>query len=221
VTRRYDVVTFDCYGTLIDWEEGIGTAFVREAAEDGLVLDRSRVLTAYHELEPQIEAVAYRSYREVQAVTAIRVAQRLGWLLSAERARFLADSLPDRKPFSDTNAALEQLVASGYRLGILSNVDDDLLSATRRHFKVSAHVVVTAQQVRSYKPAPGHFEEARRRVGDARWLHAAQSFFHDVVPARNLGIPVAWVNRKAERASGVIRPDLEVRNLTELAGALR
>jgi 2-haloacid dehalogenase/putative hydrolase of the HAD superfamily len=221
VTRRYDVVTFDCYGTLIDWEEGIGTAFVREAAEDGLVLDRSRVLTAYHELEPQIEAVAYRSYREVQAVTAIRVAQRLGWLLSTERARFLADSLPDWKPFSDTNAALEQLVASGYRLGILSNVDDDLLSATRRHFKVSFDVVVTAQQVRSYKPAPGHFEEARRRVGDARWLHAAQSFFHDVVPARNLGIPVAWVNRKAERASGVIRPDLEVRNLTELAGALR
>lgn len=221
MTRRYDVVTFDCYGTLIDWEEGIGTAFVREAAEDGLVLDRSRVLTAYHELEPQIEAVAYRSYREVQAVTAIRVAQRLGWLLSAERARFLADSLPDWKPFSDTNAALEQLVASGYRLGILSNVDDDLLSATRRHFKVSFDVVVTAQQVRSYKPAPGHFEEARRRVGDARWLHAAQSFFHDVVPARNLGIPVAWVNRKAERASGVIRPDLEVRNMTELAGALR
>ena len=221
MTRRYDVVTFDCYGTLIDWEEGIGTAFVREAAEDGLVLDRSRVLTAYHELEPQIEAVAYRSYREVQAVTAIRVAQRLGWLLSAERARFLADSLPDWKPFSDTNAALEQLVASGYRLGILSNVDDDLLSATRRHFKVSFDVIVTAQQVRSYKPAPGHFEEARRRVGDARWLHAAQSFFHDVVPARNLGIPVAWVNRKAERASGVIRPDLEVRNLTELAGALR
>jgi len=221
VTRRYDVVTFDCYGTLIDWEEGIGTAFVREAAEDGLVLDRSRVLTAYHELEPQIEAVAYRSYREVQAVTAIRVAQRLGWLLSAERARFLADSLPDWKPFSDTNAALEQLDASGYRLGILSNVDDDLLAATRRHFKASFDVVVTAQQVRSYKPAPGHFEEARRRVGDARWLHAAQSFFHDVVPARNLGIPVAWVNRKAERAPGVIRPDLEVRNLIELAGALR
>lgn len=221
MTRRYDVVTFDCYGTLIDWEEGIGTAFVREAAEDGLVLDRSRVLTAYHELEPQIEAVAYRSYREVQAVTAIRVAQRLGWLLSAERARFLADSLPDWKPFSDTNAALEQLDASGYRLGILSNVDDDLLAATRRHFKASFDVVVTAQQVRSYKPAPGHFEEARRRVGDARWLHAAQSFFHDVVPARNLGIPVAWVNRKAERAPGVIRPDLEVRNLIELAGALR
>lgn len=220
MTRRYDVVTFDCYGTLIDWEEGIGTAFVREAAEDGLVLDRSRILIAYHELEPQIEAVAYRSYREVQAVTAIRVAQRLGWLLSAERARFLADSLPDWKPFSDTNAALEQLVASGYRLGILSNVDDDLLVTTRRHFTVSFDVVVTAQQVRSYKPAPGHFEEARRRVGDARWLHAAESFFHDVVPARNLGVPVAWVNRKAERPSGVIRPDLEVRNLTELAGAL-
>jgi 2-haloalkanoic acid dehalogenase type II len=220
LTRRWDVVTFDCYGTLVDWEEGISSAFVREAAEDGIVLDRARVLAAYHELEPEIEASGYRPYREILAATAVRVAQRLGWPLTVDRARFLPESLARWKPFPDTNPALERLVRVGYRLGILSNVDDDLLVATRRHLGVLFDVVVTAQQVRSYKPAHGHFEEARRRIGDARWLHAAQSFFHDVVPARALGIPVAWINRKRESASGGITPDLELHDLTGLADAL-
>lgn len=220
MTRRWDVVTFDCYGTLVDWEEGISSAFVREAAEDGIVLDRARVLAAYHELEPEIEASGYRPYREILAATAVRVAQRLGWPLTVDRARFLPESLARWKPFPDTNPALERLVRVGYRLGILSNVDDDLLVATRRHLGVLFDVVVTAQQVRSYKPAHGHFEEARRRIGDARWLHAAQSFFHDVVPARALGIPVAWINRKRESASGGITPDLELHDLTGLADAL-
>jgi 2-haloacid dehalogenase/putative hydrolase of the HAD superfamily len=221
VKRRYDVVTFDCYGTLIDWEDGIASAFAREAAEDGVVLDRGRVLTAYHELEPEIESREYRPYRDVLAATAMRVAHRLGWPLTAERARFLPDSLPRWKPFLDTNPALGRLAAAGYRLGILSNVDDDLLGQTLRHLPVSFEVIVTAQQVRSYKPAPGHFVEARKRIGEARWLHAVQSVFHDVVPARASAIPVAWINRKAEPPIGDAVPDAEVRNLTELADWLQ
>jgi 2-haloacid dehalogenase/putative hydrolase of the HAD superfamily len=217
VTRRYDVVTFDCYGTLIDWEDGIASAFAREAAEDGVVLERSRILAAYHELEPEIESFEYRPYRDVLAATAIRVAQRLGWLLTGDRARFLPDSLPRWKPFPDTNPALRRLAACGHRLGILSNVDDDLLGGTRRHFQVPFDVVVTAQQVRSYKPAYAHFVEARRRIGGARWLHAAQSFFHDVAPARELGIPIAWVNRKAEKPLDGAASDAELRDLAELA----
>jgi 2-haloacid dehalogenase/putative hydrolase of the HAD superfamily len=221
VTRRYDVVTFDCYGTLIDWEDGIASAFAREAAEDGVVLDRARILAAYHELEPEIEALEYRPYRDVLAATAMRVAHRLGWPLTPERARFLPDSLPRWKPFLDTNLALERLKAAGHRLGILSNVDDDLLGQTCRQLAVSFEVVVTAQQVRSYKPAHGHFVEARKRIGEARWLHAAQSFFHDVVPAHALAIPVAWINRKAERPTGDVAPDVEVRDLTALADWLQ
>ena len=217
MTRRYDVVTFDCYGTLIDWEDGIASAFAREAAEDSVVLDRSRILAAYHELEPEVEAFEYRPYREVLTATAIRVAQRLGWPLTGDRARFLPESLPRWKPFPDTNTALRRLVAAGHRLGILSNVDDDLLGETRRHFQVPFDFVVTAQQVRSYKPAHAHFIEARRRIGGARWLHAAQSFFHDVVPARRLAIPVAWINRKAERPLDDVAPDAELRDLAELA----
>ncbi|HEV8609899.1 MAG TPA: HAD-IA family hydrolase [Thermoanaerobaculia bacterium] len=220
MTRRYDLVTFDCYGTLIDWEDGIASAFVREAAEDGVVLDRARILAAYHELEPEIEATEYRAYRDVLAATAMRVAQRLGWPLTGERTRFLPDSLPGWKPFPDTNPALERLAAAGHRLGILSNVDDDLLGETRRHFPVAFDIVVTAQQVGSYKPAHGHFLEALRRIGSDRWLHAAQSFFHDVVPARELGIAVAWINRKAERPTGDVAADVELRNLTELAELL-
>ena len=217
MTRAYDVVTFDCYGTLIDWEDGIASAFVREAAADGVSLDRSRIIGAYHEIEPTVEAERYEPYRDVLARTARRVADRLGWELSEERSRFLPESLPDWSPFPDTNPALVDLAAAGYRLGILSNVDDDLLERTRTHFPVDFEIIVTAAQVRSYKPAPGHFLEARRRIGPARWLHAAQSWFHDVVPAHELGIPVAWVNRKSERRSEDSEPDAEVANLTGLS----
>src|SRR5574337_9017 len=208
--RPYDVVTFDCYGTLIDWEGGIWEAFARAAAADGVKLDRAAMLQAYAEVEPVVEAEAYRSYRAVLTETAERVAARLGWSLPHERAGFLPESLPQWRPFPDTNPALERLVAAGYRLGILSNVDDDLLAGTRRHLTVEFDLLVTAQQVGSYKPAHGHFLRARERIGGERWLHAAQSYFHDVVPARALGIPVAWINRRGEAPAGSARPDREL-----------
>ena len=144
MTRAYDVVTFDCYGTLIDWEDGIVSAFTREAAADGVSLDRSRIIGAYHEVEPTVEAERYESYRDVLARTARRVADRLGWELSEERSRFLPESLSDWSPFPDTNPALVDLAAAGHRLGILSNVDDDLLERTRTHFPVDFEIIVTA-----------------------------------------------------------------------------
>lgn len=216
-SRPYDIVTFDCYGTLIDWRGGIAGAFAAAAAADSVTLDRDAVLAAYAEIEPVVEHEAYRSYRDVLTETAHRVAARLGWPRGQGRGRFLPESLPSWPPFSDTNGALERLVSAGYRLGILSNVDDDLLAGTRRHFTVPFEVIVTAQQVGSYKPAPGHFVTARALIGDRRWLHAAQSYFHDVVPARAHAIPVAWINRHGEAPSGPARPDRELRTLTELA----
>ena len=213
----FDAITFDCYGTLIDWEEGIGSAFEHAAAAAGHEIHRPTVLAAYAEFEPQIEGEGYRPYRDVLGATAERVARRLGWEMSARAADFLARSLPGWRPFSDTNPALERLAKTGCGLGILSNVDDDLLAETRQHFTVPFEWIVTAQSVGSYKPHEGHFLEARRRLSGKRWLHAAQSYFHDVVPARRLGIPVAWVNRKGEKPSGPARPDYEVANLAELA----
>ncbi len=217
MSRLYDIVTFDCYGTLIDWESGIRAAFLAAAAAEGFALEGAAVVAAYADLEPGVEAGAHRAYRDVLAETARRVAARLGWRLAEDRAGFLAQSLARWPPFPDTNPALARLAAAGYRLGILSNVDDDLLASTRAHFAAGFDLLVTAQQVGAYKPAHDHFVEARRRIGDARWLHAAQSHFHDVVPARALGIPVAWINRKGEAPSGGVGPDHEFHTLTELA----
>ncbi len=218
MARACDIVTFDCYGTLIDWEGGISRAFAVAAAAAGRPpVERARVLALHEEIEPIVQAEGFRPYREVLAETAWRIASRLGWELTPQRATFLADSLPGWPAFDDTNAALERLAGAGYRLGILSNVDDDLLAATREHFSVSFDLIVTAQQVRSYKPAHGHFLEARERVGDARWLHAARSYFHDVEPCRKLGIRVAWINRGGSAPTGEVRPDRELRDLRELA----
>jgi 2-haloalkanoic acid dehalogenase type II len=223
MTRLYDLVTFDCYGTLIDWEGGISTAFTRAAAEDGVQLEREAVLRAHAKIEPAVQGEAYRTYRSVLGETAQRMAKRFEWALAEERAGFLADSLPSWPPFDDVNPALERLASAGIRLGILSNVDDDLLAQTLRHFTVTFDLLITAERVGSYKPAPGHFEEARRRIehedpsGGTRWLHAAQSYFHDVVPAWSLGIPVAWINRKREEPSLDARPTKEFDTLTGLA----
>ncbi|MGH9315607.1 MAG: HAD-IA family hydrolase [Thermoanaerobaculia bacterium] len=214
----YEVITFDCYGTLIDWDRGIGKAFAEACAREGLRLDPGEVLAAYAQIEPTVEARPYRGYREILTSTAMEVAARLGWPLKQDRAGFLAESLPSWPPFLDANPALRRLAAAGVRLGILSNVDEDLLAGSLRHLGTPFDLIVTAQQTRSYKPAHGHFLAARAKIGHgARWLHAAQSYLHDVAPARVLGIPVAWINRKRETAAVSGAPDLEFRNLTELA----
>lgn len=211
--RLYDVITFDCYGTLIDWERGIREACLTAAAADGVNLDHSRIMETYAREEAQVQRETYRPYREVVNEVALRVAAALGWNLASERARFLAGSLGSWRPFPDTNRALERLKASGHRLGILSNIDDDLLALTRKHFTVDFDLVVTAEQVRSYKPGRAHFDEARKRIGSARWLHAAQSNYHDIVPANAMAIPTAWINRKGEQALAGGVPKHEFRDL--------
>jgi 2-haloalkanoic acid dehalogenase type II len=188
----YDIVTFDCYGTLIDWLSGIRTAFASTAIE------------RYGATEAEVERT-YRPYREVLAETARRI---------VGDGSFLAESLPAWPPFPDTNPALERMRAAGIRLGILSNIDDDLLAATRRHFTVGFDLIVTAQQVRSYKPGHAHFLAARERIGNARWLHAAQSNYHDIAPCNALGIDNAWINRLGETGE---RPTIEFRDLAGLA----
>ena len=208
----FEVITFDCYGTLIDWEKGIRDAFSRVG------LESDATLKAYAQIEPVVEAESYRSYREVLTETAARVVKKLG--NRSVRPSFLADSLPSWKPFVDTNPALERLRRAGIRLGILSNVDDDLIAATRKHFTVDFDLVISAQQVHSYKPAHGHFVRARERIGTLRWLHAAQSNLHDIVPANQLGIASAWINRHGQKALAGGDPTYEFHDLTGLADAM-
>ena len=215
--QLYQIITFDCYGTLIDWERGLRDGFAAAAAASGRPVDTAAAMRLFRETEPVVQAETFRSYRDILAETGRRVAVGLGWPLPAARAGFLAESLLGWTPFPDTNAALRRLTAAGYRLGILSNVDNDLLAWTCRHLAAPFDLIVTAEQVRSYKPARGHFLEARTRIQGRPWLHAAQSYFHDVTPCRALGIPCAWINRKGEAPAGAARPDREFRTLTALA----
>ena len=217
MVRPWDLVTFDCYGTLIDWEGGISAAFREEAERRGAQApDAAALLHLYHEIEPALQVGPFRSYREVLTLVAGRIAERLGW--PAGDDGFLPESLPSWPPFEDTNPALAALRSRGYRLAILSNVDRDLLDGTMRHFPVSFDFVITAADVRAYKPAEEHFRAGRERAGPDRWVHAAQSWFHDVVPARRLGIPVVWVNRKDEPLKADVRPNGMV---ADLAGLVR
>ena len=218
--KDFDFITFDCYGTLIDWETGIVDAFTRAAAFDGVTVSPEAVIAAYGAVEPVVERERYRPYRDVLAESAARVAHGLGWPLAWERAGFLAESLPSWKPFADTNAALTRLRDAGYKLGILSNIDDDLLRGTRRHFPVDFDLVITAEQVHSYKPAAPHFVTAKERIGSARWLHAAQSNFHDIIPANAMRIPSAWINRRGQKPLPGGEPSFHFRNLEELAAAM-
>lgn len=211
----FDTITFDCYGTLIDWESGIIQSFQSALPRDCGEIGGDRIIELYSAAEQEIEAEPYRRYRDVLGETARRVASLLGGVTSD--STFLAESLANWIPFPDTNAALERL-ATRFKLGILSNIDDDLLASTRKHFTVDFDLIVTAQQVKSYKPGHAHFKEASARLGSRRFLHAAQSYFHDIVPARHLSIPCVWVNRKNQLPEpGGPLPDHEVHNLSQLA----
>lgn len=202
----FDILTFDCYGTLIDWRGGISDAFSQMGAVVGQRVDRDQVLDLHARFEPEVQAEEFRSYAQVLDRTAIRIAGALGLEIPDDDRHFLSESLSRWQPFADTGPALERLREAGYRLGILSNVDDDLLAATLTHFPIDFDLLVTAQQVGSYKPALGHFREARRHIGEAAWLHVAQSFFHDVQPAAALDLPVVWINRLQEDPYSAARP---------------
>ena len=212
---RPRIITFDCYGTLIDWNGGISAALRAEGERQGLAADRTTILEAYHAVEPHVQSEDYRTYREVLTLVESEVAVQLGWG-RPEAPGYLADSLPSWPPFSDTNRSLARLVSGGYELGILSNIDDELLAATRRHFDADFQLLVTAQQMRSYKPAAAHFECALEALGGDRsaMLHVAQSYFHDIRPASGMGIETVWVNRLAEEVpDGGRAPTVETADL--------
>jgi 2-haloacid dehalogenase/putative hydrolase of the HAD superfamily len=221
IPKNVTFVTFDVYGTLIDRDTGVYEAFAAEAARDGIELDRNELLALVREITREIEGGSYELYAEVLRRTAIEVAKRLDWALEPSRSGFLPDSVQRWKPFKETNIQLAKL-AKKYKLGLLSNVDDKLLGQTRRHIPTDFDLVVTAQQVRSYKPDPAHFTECARRMGGKRgWVHIAASHYHDVAPCIKARVPVIWVNRNKETLdSSQRKPTAEVTNLKEAAKLL-
>ena len=200
-------ITFDCYGTLIDWETGVCEAFQKEADRDGFTIDRDVLIPRFIEIQHKIQGGSYELYAEVLRRTAVQVAEELGW-----EPRVLAGAVPARqRRRTGSLSARPTRSSSGsskkYELGILSNIDDKLLGATRRHFRSDFDLVVTAQQVRSYKPDPAHFKECARRIDKRKknWVHIASGYQTDVEPCLKSKIPVIWVNRHGEDAR--VRPE--------------
>jgi len=221
IPKNVSFVTFDVYGTLIDWESGAFDAFKKEADRDGFTLERAELLPLFHEIQQQIQAGSYELYAEVLRRTAVQIAKQLSWPLEPSRSGFLPDSVQRWAPFKETNSVLAK-IAKKHKLGLLSNVDDKLLGQTRRHIPLDFDLVVTAQQVRSYKPDPAHFNECERRIGGKKgWVHIASGYEADVEPALKARIPVIWINRHGQKLeSSQKKPTEEVKNLREAAKLL-
>lgn len=223
--NNIELITFDCYGTLIDWETGILNALEPVFERHSVHPTRQHILRAFGDIERRVEAGSYQPYRDVLREVARRLFDRAGVIeqaLSERELGVLAISVGDWPAFDETPRCLRALKATGYQLGVLSNIDDDMFARSLPRLGVDLDLLVTAQQVRSYKPAPAHFREALKRAGldPSRILHVAESRFHDVAPARELGIKTVWINRSQGNpsASGESdsTPDHTVRSLEEL-----
>ena len=219
--KEVTFVTFDVYGSLIDWETGVYQAFAKEAEKDGYTISRDELIPLFLEVQQEIKGGSYELYAEVLRRTAMQVARRLGWPLESSRANFLPESIPRWLPFKETNTQLERF-RKKHKIGLISNIDDKLLGQTRRHFKPDFDLVVTAQQVRSYKPDPAHFKECERRIGTRKgWVHVTSSLYYDVEPCLKLKVPVIWINRRKETLEpGAKKPTAEVKTLLEAAKLL-
>jgi 2-haloacid dehalogenase len=218
IPKQIKFVTFDVYGTLIDWESGVYDAFLKEANRDGFTLDRDELIPLFHSVQQQIMAGSYELYAEVLRRTAVQIAKELGWPLEPSRSGFLPESVQYWPAFKDSNPVLQK-IKKKFEVGLISNIDDKLLGQTRRHIPLDFDLVVTAQQVRSYKPDAAHFTECERRIGGKKgWVHVAASLYHDIEPCLKKKIPVIWVNRTGQvLEAGQKKPDAEVKNLREAA----
>ncbi len=216
-------LTFDCYGTLIDWETGILNALRPVLRKHHCVFTDDQLLDLYAELESRAEAGEFKAYREVLRQVVRGFGERFGFAASGQEQESLPESLKAWMPFPDTVPALQSL-ASRYKLCVISNVDDDLFLHTARHLQVPFHAVITAEQARSYKPSLHNFQVALKKLGaqPREILHIAESLFHDIAPTRRLGIKNIWVNRRKGKSAGATRtmnvqPDVEAPDMKTVA----
>jgi 2-haloacid dehalogenase len=224
---RFDVMSFDCYGTLIDWERGIVEAVQPVLARHTISMSDDEVLEMYGELEAAAEGSSYQPYRVILTQVMEGVGERLGLTWTDEERLTLANSVGNWPPFPDSVAALAKL-AERFKLVILSNIDDELFALSATHLKAPFTKVITAQQVGSYKPNVRNFEHMLTEletmgIARERVLHVAQSLFHDHAPAKSIGMTTVWINRRHDRPGfgatppADAQPDLEVPDLKTLA----
>ena len=210
-------LTFDCFGTLVDWRHGIRTT--------GELLFPGRgeaFLEAYIALEAEVEEGPFKRYRAVLTETARRAAKKLGVDLKPDDATALVSTIPHWPPFGDVGPALSTLRREGWKLALLTNCDRDLIAQTQRRLPASFDAVVTAEDVSAYKPNHAHFKLFQSTFGSSAkaWIHVAQSYFHDIRPTHELGITRIWVNRQGEKDDPALA-DSVIRGLGELPAAVK
>jgi 2-haloacid dehalogenase len=209
--------TFDCYGTLIDWNAGIRAELARVFGEP----DAERLLARYHELEPEVQrSDPSASYRAVMATVLARLATEEGAEVPEAERDALGRSLPLWPPFAEVPPALADARQRGWRLAILSNTDRDLLDASMERIGIPFELSIVASEIGSYKPARGHWDAFWERAGaeTERHVHVGASLYHDIRPAAELGIPSIWINRLDESADAALGRELS--DLTGLGAAL-
>lgn len=209
---HFDVLTFDCYGTLIDWEAGILAGLRTVLDPRGVTVDDEELLVRYADHEAAIEAGPYLRYREVLAWGLAGLGAELGIKPEPDELAAFGGSVADWPAFPDSTEALTRL-HERFQLAVITNCDDDLFAASNRRLGVEFDFVITAQQAGGYKPSHRNFELAFERIGRPRdrILHVAQSLFHDHVPAKALGLTTAWINRRHDRPGSGATPPAEAR----------
>ncbi len=221
--NKFEVLSFDCYGTLIDWESGILAALKPVLLSYNKELDEKQILELYAETESKIEKGEFIKYKDVLRRVMQEIGIKLGFNISFSQRECLVDSLKNWEPFPDTVEALQNLKKM-FKLAVISNIDNDLFSSSVKHLKVEFDYLITAEQMGSYKPSLNNFKFAIEKIGVSpeKILHIAQSIYHDIIPAKTLGLSTVWVNRrKGKEGSGATppasgQPDLEVPDLKKL-----
>ena len=205
-----DALTFDCYGTLIDWEAGLSAAFRSVLDAHGITHDPEDILTRYARYEAADEGGPYLTYAEVLAAGLRGVATELGFESTADEVAAFSRSVEDWPAFADSTEGLRRLQRR-FRLGVLTNCDDDLFAAPNRRLGIDFDWVITAQQVGSYKPDERNFRVMLDRLDlpEGRIVHVAQSLFHDHVPAKRLGLTTVWIDRRHDRPGSGATPPAE------------
>lgn len=222
--RDYKFITFDCYGTLIDWETGILKALKPLLIKHNVNLNEQEILENFANFESEIEQGEYIQYREVLGRVVQRFGEKFAFTPADTELYSLAESMQDWQPFSDTVTALKSLKEK-FELVIISNVDDDLFASSAEKLEINFAQIITAQQLKSYKPSFNNFQKAIERIGlpKEQILHVAASIYHDIIPAKSLGLSTVWVNRRLGQPGAgatmpsISTPDLEVPDLQTLA----
>ncbi len=225
--QHFEVLSFDCYGTLIDWESGILTPLKAILSNHNISIDDQQILELFAQRESIQEAGDYLKYRDILKKVVQNFGEKFNFVPNDAELDAIANSISNWQPFSDTVEALKAL-KKRYKLTILSNIDDDLFSETAKKLQVEFDWIVTAEQVKSYKPSLQNFELAIQRMSIApdKLLHVAQSVYHDIIPAKTMGLTTVWVNRrKGKEGFGATvpangNPDLEVPDLKTLVSLI-